>query len=454
MLRVFVVLLYIASLSLGCNGEGGTEAEGAPLSIVWITIDTIRADHLGAYGYFRETSPRFDALAEESILFERALAPIATTLPSHLSALTATYPNEHGVLANIKSGGEIFFPSDKLMSFAEFLGARGYATAAFVSATPLKDWSGIQRGFADYKAPETPTRAGDKTTDSAILWLAQHADVPFFLWVHLFDPHAPHEPPEGFELFANAPALESYLAENRFPDSSTTERGVLEITREAVNAYDAEILFVDRQIGRLVDVLHDLGLFDAAAIVIMGDHGEGMGQHDRPRHGHVWGEQLHVPLLIHVPGEPARRVSRLISIVDVFPTLLGMIDVRDEALYLANASGVDVLSAGEEPRAILSQTSMRLEKFGVPLRYSLTSDEWKYVSDVDGERGLYDLRVDPLELEDVADSRPEEVARLQVLLDERIAQQKIRRGLTGEKGVGEIDESTLEDLRSLGYVED
>jgi len=446
--------LVLVALACTEQREGEATPLRPPTSILWVTIDTIRADHLGAYGYFRNTSPRFDALAEESLLFERSLAPIATTLPSHLSALTATYPNEHGVLSNIDAGGKIFVPSEKLVSLAGFLAERGYATAAFVSATPLKSWSGIQRGFNHYDTPAAEARAGDETTNHAIAWLKHHADAPFFLWVHLFDPHHPHEPPTGIKPFRSDYRLDRYLAARRFSDSATTKLGVQMDTRDEINAYDGEILFADQQLGRLIDAVRHSGSADNVSIVVMGDHGEGMAQHDMLFHGHVWGEQLHVPLLMHVPGEPARRISQPMSIVDTFPTLLGMIEIPDEAQYLMDISGIDVLSAPDESRTIFSQSSMRLTKWGVPLTYALTSKDWKYTSASNGERHLYDLRADPFELEDLSDSLPDAVSRFQAMVDERVALQLDRNARIGGTKIEQIDETLINDLRALGYVDE
>ena len=442
-------------LLVSCGPERPAEEPGAgsPPNILWLTIDTIRQDRMGAYGYFRDTTPNFDRLAEESILFERCVAPQATTLPSHLSTLTSTYPLEHGVVANVRGGGKAFSPAPGLVSLASFLDERGYATAAFVSATPLKDWSGIQRGFQVYEAPEEGQRPGDQTTDLALAWLAQRDARPFFLWVHLFDPHSPHDPPPPFDAaFSDEPALDAYLSERRFQPVYHRSRGETEQPNELSNAYDGEVLFTDHQLGRLLAALRESELLDATALVILGDHGEGLGQHGERGHGHIWREQLLQPLLMRVPGEGPRRVSRPLSGVDVFPTLLGLIEVPDAELYLASATGIDVLREPAGERALLSQSSLRADKVGLPLTYALTTETWKYVSDVEGNHRLYDLRSDPFELVDLAPSRPEEVARFEALLAERIAQLQARAAELGTGATTEIDSQTLEELRALGYL--
>ena len=449
-----LVLALLLSCTAAEEHTTGPPPAAPTSSIVWITLDTVRADHLGAYGYFRNTSPRFDALASESILFERAYSPIATTLPSHLSALTATYPTEHGVLANVRAGGKVFTPSETLVSLAAFLEERGYATAAFVSATPLKSWSGIQRGFADYDTPEGMIRQGDQTVDLAIAWLKMHRGEKFFLWVHLFDAHAPYEPREGFDVFSGGPDLDRYMSDREIQETAHTLRGIPNDIRETTDRYDGEILFVDTQLGRMLDALKAEDGDEDVAIVVMGDHGEGMGQHGVLRHGHIWGEQLHVPLLIQVPHEAPRRVSTLMSVVDLFPTLLGLVEVPDEDAYLGNVSGLDVLATDEESSLILGQTSARLINFGVPLTYSLTSGNWRFISSSDGHQKLFDLSTDPHELKDLAASKPEVVTKLQAVLNRQVEMQHARHRELGGAGAGEIDKGMLNDLRALGYVEE
>ena len=184
--------------------------EDAPLpNIILVSIDTLRADHLGCYGYFRETSPNIDAFAAEAVLFERAYSAMATTLPSHLTMLIGMHPIEHGVVANIDDGGVAFTSGPGLRSVAEVARDNGYATAGFVSATPLKRISGIHVGFETFDEPQGATRDAKTVTDAALSWLGQHYDEPFFLFVHYYDPHVPYAPPSPYrEMFQTDNELE------------------------------------------------------------------------------------------------------------------------------------------------------------------------------------------------------------------------------------------------------
>ena len=195
--KAWLLLLAVCLALAGCRE--GIDVSGHP-NIVLITLDTTRADHLGAYGYFRDTSPRIDAFAEQSIVFEHAIAPMATTLPTHVSILTATHPLEHGVLANVMHGGRRFVPAAGLRSFATVCREQGYRTAAFVSAAPLKRDSGIQLGFEVFDEPDESEaeRSGGQTSDAALRWLAGLEAGPFLLWVHYYDAHWPFAAPAPF----------------------------------------------------------------------------------------------------------------------------------------------------------------------------------------------------------------------------------------------------------------
>ncbi|TFG96328.1 MAG: hypothetical protein E4H11_03595, partial [Myxococcales bacterium] len=287
-------------------------APDPPPNVVLVTLDTTRADHLGLYGYFRDTSPRLDAFATEAIVVERALAPMATTLPSHTSILTGRAPLEHGVLANLDHGGQRFAPAPGLRSFAEICLDAGYRTGAFVSAAPLERGSGLEAGFEIYHQPGEgfPQRRGEFTTHAALHWLEGVKGEPFFLWVHYYDAHWPFDPPSGYAgLFEGGPDLEAFLAARRIPDASERSGTGLESTRAVTDAYDAELRYQDAQLGRLLDALAQRPDWGRTAVAIVGDHGECLSQHGEAAHGGTWDEQLFVPLVLRVPGHAPERIT-------------------------------------------------------------------------------------------------------------------------------------------------
>ncbi len=443
--------IAICAVLLSCGSEESRH------NIIFITIDTIRADHLGVYGYFRNTSPVIDALAAESVLFERCIAPMATTLPTHLSLMTGTYPVEHGVMANVGDGGIRYVPSPSLRTFAQFASESGYATAAFVSATPLKAHSGIAAGFDLFDEPDGAERKAAVTTDAVLSWLAESPEEPYFLWVHYFDPHAPYTSPLAQEtLFEAGPELQAYLDERHFAEEMVQYDDRAFPTPTVVSLYDAEIRYTDQEIGRLLEGIGGEKAWRKTLPVLVGDHGEGLGQHDEYHHGLVWGEQIHVPLLFRVPGEPPGRVADLISVVDVVPTLFAYIDGIPAEGFLAQASGINRVFDGS-PRALISQSSSRRRTLSDPLgTYALTTDRWKYLHRVAGGDALYDLHADPYELENRIDAEPETAALLKEQMRAELERQ-VDRGVLlwgGKVPRSEpLDPQVREELKSLGYVD-
>ncbi len=452
MKHLSIAAVVVPALLLSCGG--GVKDRH---NIVFISIDTLRADHLGCYGYFRDTSPVIDSLASESVLFERCLAPMATTLPSHLSLMTGTYPVEHGVMANVGDGGKAFVPSPSIRTFAEFASEAGYATAAFISATPLKRHSGIAAGFDVYDEPPGAERDAAATTDAVLRWLPSAEKKPFFLWVHYYDPHAPYEPPADLAgFFKPGVELDEYMKARRFPDTMVQFDGRSFPTVDVVGLYDEEIRSTDRELGRLLDALRGMKAWKKTIIVLVGDHGEGLGQHMQFHHGLVWDEQLHVPLLFRVPGEPPARIPEPISITDVIPTLFAYIDDIPSGSFLEQASGVNRLFDTSE-RSLLSQSSARRRSTNEPFgEYALTTEKWKYVYNVTGGDRLFDLESDPYELVNLVDRKPSEAAALKMRIIEEL-EAGVERGArfwgNETPRTRPLEQKTKAELKALGYVD-
>lgn len=431
------------------------QADARP-DLVLITLDTTRADHLPFYGYFRPTAPRLTELAAESVVFDRMIVPMATTLPTHTSMLTGVYPTEHGILANVEHNGKRFVPTESLRTVTGWLAEQGYQTGAFVSSAPLNKKSGVHQGFQVFVDPPNGREQvrGEVTADAAIGWIESATPAPLFLWAHFYDPHNPFAPPEAYqELFKTDEALERWLDERKV--SPTTKRPTGEVVRakQSINLYDAEIRYMDDQIGRLLAALDRRGRLDRTIIVVVGDHGESLNQHDEPGHGLVWQEQLHAPFLIRAPGLAPRRVAGTVSAVDVLPTALGLADLPNKDALLSQVSGVDALNSSLADRWVLSQTSERQLQFGRSLTYTLTSEAWKCAWSEGGPVALWDHKNDPHELVDVAASHPEVAERCATTLQDAVRAQKARGEALGAGETVEMPEAEREALRALGYID-
>ena len=445
-----------------CGASGGPEPTAGRRSVVipgrpnvlLVTLDTTRADHLSCYGYFRETTPDLDALASESVVFERCLAPMSTTLPTHTSLFTGVWPEEHGVLSNIREN-MVYERDPELVTLAEVFADAGYDTAAFVSAFPLRPEVQLTDGFASYDAPDPGRRerSAETTTLRALAWLDQPREAPFFLWVHYFDPHNPHRTPDrDFRVHQTDRALREWLAERSVASSSyrhvikRTEKGrAVDLLKDA-NGYDDELLYMDHHLGRILEEVRGSS-WDETIVIVVGDHGEGLNQHREAGHGFAWDEQLRVPLILRAPGLAARREGALVSVVDVGPTLLGMLELPGEERFLERSRGVDVLDAAYRTRPLLGQSSQRAARTGFREDVAITTQDWKYMRRSDGGEALYDLQRDPHELHDVAVLHPELVDELRRTADRLLEEQRGRGG--GSRRAATRAET--EALRRLGY---
>jgi arylsulfatase len=460
-LRIAVALLTALSCSADAPGSGGADRP----NIVLITLDTTRADHLGTYGYFRETSPRFDAFAAESITFDRVIAPIATTLPSHLSILTSSHPLEHGVLANTTQGGKRFVPAPELVSFAMVARDAGYATGAFVSAAPLKVGSGIEVGFDTFDEPQDKQRIGEHTASAAIRWLESlDPGQPFFLWVHFYDAHFPFAPlPPYRGRFRHDADLEAFIAERQIHATAPRSlAGVFDTSRSTTNDYDAELLYQDFHFGRVLDALRGHGAgegsWDRTAVVVTADHGEGLCQHGEAAHGSTWMEQLRVPTVMRIPGEAPARLDVLLTSADILPSLLPRLGVPEFAPFLDKALGADVFDPDFRASPVLSQDTGR--ERDEPFKYALTDEAFKYfrVERADGgvDEWLFHLDVDPHELRDVSGTHTEVLAEMRERTLAMIAERS-ERGVQLRAGadrvVDEADPQLMRELCALGYLE-
>jgi arylsulfatase A-like enzyme len=363
-----------------------------PNGIVVFSVDGLRADHFSCYGYYRRTSPHLDAVAGRALRFERALTPMASSRAAHASLFTGLAPLEHGVAS----------PGDALTAptLASVAARSGYSTAGFVGHAELGTGSGLEQGFATFDAPRGGERAAQETTDRALAWLETAPASPLLLWVHYREPMPPYAAPADLTAWPDqAPQEREHLERLGLPPSSAA----------ILAAYDGEIRSVDQQIGRLLGALAERPDWRGTAVVVLGSHGAALGQRGIPEGG-LWDEQLRVPLLMSGPGVSPAQQQELISLTDVFPTLLARLPDAPLEAFVGGASGVDVLAAGVPRRAVLS-TLPGDGHAGEAYPCTLTHDGWKLMLSPDGQRRdqLFDLRADPQQQQDVSRQRPRQL---------------------------------------------
>ncbi|HUE87949.1 MAG TPA: sulfatase-like hydrolase/transferase [Vicinamibacterales bacterium] len=387
--------------------------------IVLISIDTLRADRLPAYGYQGVRTPAIDRLAADGIVFERAYAHSPLTLPSHASMLTGKLPFEHGVRDNI---GFALPATDRHLGHE--LKDAGFATAGVVSSYVLRKDTGIGAGFDFYDSEMPPAssempfgdvqRDGSDSLGVARTWLDSLASDRFFLFFHLYEPHTPYTPPPAFSRYA---------------------------------PYDGEIAYADSIVGELLAQLRDKGLYDQATIVLLSDHGEGLGDHGEEEHGvFLYDESIRVPLIVKLPRQDAagRRVSAPVQHIDVLPTILDLVD-REVPSGLRGRSLRPLLTGdGVLPeRGIYSESLYPRYHFGWSELFALTSAQHRYIKAPREE--LYDLQQDPGERHNLADKEPSAAAAMRRGLDSLLAAHAV----TSPASVSSEERSRLQ---ALGYV--
>lgn len=396
------------------------------MNILFITLDTTRADRLGCYGAAGVATPTLDGLAACGVLFERAYAPAPLTLPSHASMFTGLYPPEHGLQTNGR--GRLATP---LPVLAEMLAARGYETAAFVASFVLNRKFGLDRGFQTYDDDLSGAdlnddalhwqRDGQVVVDRALEWMTRERTSarPFLCWVHLYDPHFP------------------YLTHaEEFGD------------RFRARPYDAELAHVDRQLKRLTDHLASAGLLENTLIVVAGDHGEGLGEHVERTHGYtLYNATQHVPLIFVMPGKNAftGRVAAPVSLVDLCPTLLEILHLKAPRRLSGRSLRPALHGQRIEPRSCYAATDDPFLQNGwSPLR-SLTTDTWKYIRTTKPE--LYRLSDDPHETRNLATEQPGQLQAMEQALSEM--EQSMERSAAADV---QLSPEERRALTSLGYA--
>jgi arylsulfatase A-like enzyme/Tfp pilus assembly protein PilF len=430
---LFCVMLLAASTRAATPAHPDPAASPRP-NIVLITLDTTRADRMGFLGSERGLTPNLDGLARQSVAFSRAYAQVPLTTPSHTVILTGTYPEFN----HVNYMGD---PLGKALPFLpEILHRNGYSTAAFVGALvldPRKLAPGFERGFDLYDAGfhrrrgtedhyHSLERRGEEVVNRALAWLRKQPAGPFFLWVHLYDPHDPYSPPEPYK------------------------------SRYSAKPYDGEIAYTDSAVAKLINGLRTQRLFDGTLIAVMADHGEAFGEHGENHHGiFLYDETIHVPLLFKLPGQhAAKRVAARVGLVDVAPSILQAVRLPIPAAMqgqsLLNFMKSDHIAAADQSadselhRAIYAESGYGHLSFGWSTLRAWRTGKYLYIEAP--ERELYDQSADPLAAHNLA---PDSKA----VADTAAAQlaefsQKIK-GSAAERT--QLSPEQNESLHALGY---
>ena len=411
------------------SSEWRGEIAPKDLNIVLITIDTLRTDRVSSYGSDLVDTPNIDRFASDGVLFSNAASTVPFTLPAHSSILTGLYPPGHGVRENVGYTLEAGIPT-----LAEVLSAGGWTTAGFVSAFVLDSRWGIGRGFdhyfddfdlSDFETPNLSSvqRSGDVTISEAVRWIdGRSQDVPFFLWLHLYDPHDPYTPPEPFK--------------SQYPG----------------RPYDGEVAYTDSLIGEFRQALEERGLLANSLVILTADHGEGLGDHGEASHGFfVYDSTIHVSLIMRPPSDSGagRVVDMAVSHVDIFPTVLDAVDLS--APKRVHGQSLLPVIAGEnvEPdRDVYSESLYPLLHYGwAPLR-AIRTDNRKLISAPRPE--VFDVVADPPELSDLSLEQPGLTSELEKRLADLRA--KIESDAPAAGAAPDIDSETLAQLQALGYA--
>ncbi len=460
-LAALAAVLFAAATCTAC-----TRAPSPP-NVVFIVIDTLRADHLGSYGYAKAQTPRFDALARAGTRFSAARAPTSWTLPSVASLLTGRYPTEHGVerLQTIIHENTVTLP--------EALKGAGYATAAFSANVAVVIASaGFAQGFDSFEVLEVPLAPGEVSddpivvrdgtgrrtqaatantvTDAALAWLGARSDTarPYFMYVHYYDPHTSYAPPreyaERFGVAADDPMVGPGRAMAMAGPTPPTGRNL----EKLIALYDAEIAFTDTEVGRLIDGVRADG--SDPLVIVTSDHGEEFGEHGGMQHGRtLFEEVLHVPLIVAGAGTSSGRVIETpISIVSL-PLTIAELARTELPGPFSVPSLVETLRGGQ-PAAQPVYAELAWERGAH--NWTGIDGLWKLVVDRTLRSVLYDLETDPGERTDRHASEPARTRALREGVDAHIkAGAKVR--AAQPPGIRELDAQQQKRLRALGYIQ-
>jgi arylsulfatase A-like enzyme len=468
--RAILLLVAAALLSWsGCGTAPANEVEPSrtaapPANVIVIVIDALRADHIGTYGYHRNTTPNLDRFASRSLVFTRTYTATSWTLPAVASLMTSVYPSVHGVYRPPTEADHNTLPRE-FVTLAESLRSHGFRTASITSQPWISEKTGLTRGFDESRTVSHASAPNEARvlTENLIGWLGQRDDRPFFLYTHYMGPHSPYDvtseftgtftggaaPPPMIAEFHRLYEFESEARAYRMAADLAQERRLTAEEIEYLAAeYDEKLAYTDRWLGVLLDTLERQGRFDDTLIVVTADHGEAFFEHGTIFHGeHLHEELVRVPLIVRLPGGkrgPA-RLDEIVELIDLYPTVHELLGLP-QPCEIQGKSLLPVVDGGPGDGVAFA------ECFG----FKIVTRGWSSFHDYDdspGARELYDLVRDPLEWRNLAGRGFDAEAR-HLKLAETVWTEihAIRERLRPRNEKIEIDEETREKLESLGYL--
>ena len=449
-------------------------------NIILVSLDTLRADRLGLYGYDKDTSPNLDAFAEECVVFEQAITSSCWTSPSHTSLFTGVSPSVHR--AGVWSSG--FQWSREWTTLAEIARAQGYRTAAFTEGVAVRGEDGFNQGFETYSDSNMPQAHDvgkiERTLRKTKNWLKDNGDLPYFLFLHTYEVHAPYGGPRSWAVHYLDPGFEGPVP--RVP----TQEHTPERTALLSKVYDGGVRYMDHVFGEFLNDLKVSGQLENSVVIILSDHGEDLGEHGY--HGHLrylYDDTIHVPLLIRFPDamQKTGRVPQMVGMMDVFATILSLWQMEvphwvesESLLPLIQEETRDQYSRKHLVSTLIQMAPGLSQKAGRLIEWSLQSvrsNDWKYLrtnrgwhfenvgnleagSAPEEQEFLYDLKTDPDEMVSVVESNPDQSKLLSDVLElyRKHAYNRREKKLNQSKdfSVEEISEETLKGLEAMGYL--
>lgn len=452
-------LVVCCTVAIGCDNRDHESARRKrPTNFILISMDTVRADHLGCYGYGRDTTPAIDAYAKRGIIFEKCTSSSSWTVPAHHTIFTSMEPATHGCVY-YPSPGRL---SPKFDTMAKIFSRRGFKTAAFTGGGYVGKQMGFDVGFDHFESLDIRF---EYNMEATMKWLDENSDEPFFLFMHGFNAHRPYVPPAPYKHLFAGDYKGNYEVKEFGPGRPRPDGGDLDYV---ISQYDGEIAFIDAMMGDFFRFLQQKNVLSDTLVILTSDHGDEFYEHGRCDHIHnLFDELTAVPWIMFGPGIPARRETQHVGTIDILPTVLSIFGLKESIPF----QGVDLSALVYGDQSTREQTVFGFTgKGGEPKHLSsVRTDRWKLVTDIPSGGpnpkcagckqkeaegsvvGLFDLQADPGEQQDVGKEHPKVVRELWGILLERL------------KECGTLAQSTetalpstpeyLEALRTLGYVD-